>query len=114
MKFESEFAQRHLRQIGCGRIGAYQRCLIADFEDLHFFLCAHYFFPYLMSRARPVRFVVLSPLVFLILSMPRETTPLFVQYSSAVSSVIRPCSKSSRTAMSKVFHPKAAADSMMS
>src|SRR5262249_14753739 len=114
VKFEAEFPQGRFRDFRGIWICANERRLVAKFEEIHFLLRAHFFFPYSISSDRPVRPLVFSPLVFLTLSMPRVMTPLFVQYNSAVSSVIIVCSNSSRIAISNVFHPNEPAASMIS
>src|SRR5262245_27234714 len=114
VRLEPEFPQSRFRDDGRVDVRANQRRLVAQFEEFDLFLCVHFLLPYSRSRDRPARLLVDSPLLFLILSMPRVTTPLFVQYRSAVSSVIMPSSKSSRTAMSKVFHPNDPAASIIS
>src|SRR5207247_8670727 len=113
VELESEIVKRGLGEFGCVGIGADQRSFVTNFEEIHFFRRVHFLFLYSASIVRPLRSLVVSPRVFLSLSMPRETTPLFVQYSSAVSSVIRPCSESSIMAMPKVFQPYVATSSML-
>src|SRR5205085_12223082 len=112
VKFEAEFAESRPHHFGGVGVGADERRFVAQFEEIHFLCGAHFFFPYSTSSDRPERLVVLSPLDFLILSTPRVMTPLFVQYSIAVSSVIRFCSNNSMIAISKVFQPKEPAASM--
>src|SRR5947209_1964995 len=76
LKFESQLAQRCFNDFRGVGISTNQRCFIAQFEKVHFVLRAHFFFPYSTSSERPVRVVVDSPRLFLILSIPRVTTPL--------------------------------------
>src|SRR5688572_13669283 len=93
VKLKPEVTHRRLHLLCRNRIGANQRGLVSDFKKLRFGFHRHYFFfPYSTSRLSPLKSEVFSPRVFLILSRPRVTTPLLVQYSSAFSSVIIPVS----------------------